>query len=214
MYILSENNSIVLDYLAEIRDEKIQEDRMRFRQNLKRIGYYLAYEVSKRLSYKNDIVQTPLGQKPTSTIRDQPVIISILRAGLPLHQAFLEVFDKADNGFIGAYRGMHDAQDDFEIELDYVASCDLQGKDLILCDPMLATGRSLEKAYHALLRFGIPRKTHFVSVIASKKGAAYVQERMPECELWLADLDPELNDKSFIVPGLGDAGDLAFGPKN
>lgn len=214
MNILSKQNSILLNFLAEIRDEIIQQDRLRFRTNIERIGEIIAYEISKTMSFKNQIVKTVLGQKETAILRSQPVIVSIMRAGLPLHQGFLKIFDQADNAFIGAYRGTRDSDDNFDIEMDYIACPDLRGRELIICDPMLATGKSLEVAYHALLRFGIPSKTHFATIIASKKGADFVEQRMPECKLWIADLDKDLNDKSYIVPGLGDAGDLAFGLKN
>lgn len=214
MNILSQQNSILLNFLAEIRDENSQKDRLRFRKNIERIGEIMAYEISKAMSFKNEIVHTVLGQKETAVLRNQPVIVSIMRAGLPLHQGFLNFFDRADNAFIGAYRGTRDEDDHFDIEMDYITSPDLHGRELIICDPMLATGKSLEIAYHALLRFGIPSKTHFATIIASKSGAEFVTERMPECRLWIADLDSELNDKSYIVPGLGDAGDLAFGLKN
>jgi hypothetical protein len=137
----------------------------------------------------------------------------VLRAAMPLHQGLLNFFDKSDSAFIGAYRGVHDKKEHFEIEMDYISSPSLQGKTLIICDPMLATGKSLEKAYHALLRFGIPAKTHIVSVVASDRGVRFINARMPECKLWIGDIDPELNTKSYIVPGLGDAGDLAFGVK-
>ncbi|SOE22615.1 uracil phosphoribosyltransferase [Spirosomataceae bacterium TFI 002] len=214
MNILSQKNSILLNFLAEIRDESIQKDRMRFRKNIYRIGEIMAYEISQSMSFKNTKVKTVLGEKETSVLRNQPVIVSIMRAGLPLHEGFLDFFDQADNAFIGAYRGTRDEEDHFDIEMDYITSPDLRGRELIICDPMLATGKSLEIAYHALLRFGIPSKTHFATVIASKKGADFVSNRMPECKLWIADLDLDLNDKSYIVPGLGDAGDLAFGLKN
>lgn len=214
MKILSQESSILLNFLAEIRDQDVQKDRLRFRKNIERIGEIMAYEISKTMSFKNAEVKTVLGKKETSVLRSHPVIVSVMRAGLPLHHGFLNIFDQADNAFIGAYRGTRDSDENFDIEMDYIACPDLRGRELIICDPMLATGKSLEVAYHALLRFGIPNKTHFATIIASKTGADFVEARMPECKLWVADLDKELNDKSYIVPGLGDAGDLAFGLKN
>jgi uracil phosphoribosyltransferase len=214
MTVLAEKNSIVNNFLIELRDSEVQKDSMRFRRNLERIGEIMAYEISKTLNYQNQKVKTSLGIKETQKLKDYPVIATIMRAGLPLHQGLLNVFDKSENAFIGAYRGVHDLKEDFDIEMDYITAPDLQGKTLIICDPMLATGKSIEKTYHALLRFGIPSKTHIVSVVASRRGAKFVKARMPECSLWLGDIDEEMNDKSYIVPGLGDAGDLAFGLKN
>jgi uracil phosphoribosyltransferase len=214
MYILTANSSIAATFLAELRDENTQKDPMRFRKNMERLGEIFAYEISKTLSYKTQIIKTSLGEKEVSLPTHPPVLVTILRAGLPLHQGLLNYFDKAENGFIGAYRGLHDSKENFEIEMDYIASPSIQDKTLILCDPMLATGRSIEKAYHAMLRFGVPTRTHIVSVVASRRGVNYLQNRMPECRLWLGDIDENLNEKSYIIPGLGDAGDLAFGQKN
>lgn len=214
MNVLAEKNSIVNNFLVELRDHSQQKDAMRFRRNLERIGEIMAYEISKTLSFQNCEVETSLGIKLTQKLKEYPVIATIMRAGLPLHQGLLNVFDKSENAFIGAYRGIHDLKEDFQIEMDYITAPNLQGKTLIICDPMLATGKSIEKTYHALLRFGIPQKTHIVSVVASKRGAKFIKARMPECSLWLADIDEELNDKSYIIPGLGDAGDLAYGIKN
>jgi uracil phosphoribosyltransferase len=213
MYILTENSSIANHFLAEIRDTEIQKDRGRFRKNIERLGEILAYEVSKNMGYKPAKVETPLGIKETRLLSQQPVLCTIMRAGLPLHQGMLNYFDKADSAFIGAYRGKHDAKENFDIEMDYISSPDIQGRTLILCDPMIASGKSLEKAYHAMLRYGIPKRTYLVGAIASARGARFVQARMPECRLYLGDLDQDLNDKSYIVPGLGDAGDLSYGNK-
>lgn len=213
MRILTNTNSIANHYLAELRDVTIQKDALRFRKNLERLGEIFAYEISKTMTYQAKEIQTPLGIKETFQLANPPVLVTVLRAGLPLHQGLLNFFDTAENAFIGAYRGKHDIKEDFEIEMDYIASPNIQDKTLILCDPMLATGKSLEKAYHAMLRYGVPAKTHLVSAIASQRGVRYVQARMPECRLWLGDVDEELNAKSYIVPGLGDAGDLAFGEK-
>ncbi|MFT7421114.1 MAG: uracil phosphoribosyltransferase [Algoriphagus sp.] len=214
MYILTESSSLAHNFLAEIRDVDIQKDRAKFRRNMERIGEIMAYEISKHLHYEDKEVETELGKKATKKLKDQPVLVTILRAGLPLHQGMLNYFDGADNAFIGAYRGIHDAKEDFDIEMDYITSPDIQGKTLIICDPMIATGKSIEKAYHAMLRYGIPKKTYIVAAIASARGARFVQARMPECRLYLGDVDKELNSKSYIVPGLGDAGDLSYGDKS
>lgn len=174
----------------------------------------MAYEISKNLSYQAIAVQTPLGVSHTQVLRAQPVLATIMRAGLPFHQGFANYFDRAENAFAGAYRGYTpDGDDEFEIAMDYIVSPDLSGKTLILCDPMLATGRSLEKVYHALLRYGIPAQTHIAAVIASPEGVRHVQQQLPQCHLWLGAIDDHLNEHSYIVPGLGDSGDLSFGPK-
>jgi uracil phosphoribosyltransferase len=214
MFLLSQKPSIADHYLSELRDVNIQKDRMKFRKNLERIGEILAYEVSKSLTFRTEKVETPLGQALSRSLLQPVVLATILRAGLPLHQGFLNVFDQADNAFIGAYRG-HNIGDDeeFEVEMDYITSPDLTGKTLILIDPMLATGRSLEKVYHALLRFGIPAQTHIAAVIASPEGVNFLQKRIPHCRLWLGAVDQKLNEQFYIVPGLGDAGDLSYGEK-
>ena len=186
---------------------------MRFRKNLERLGEVFAYEISKTLSYQDHAVETQLGTKTTQQLSQEVVLVTILRAGLPLHQGLLNFFDKSENAFIGAYRGKHDDKEAFEIEMDYITSPDIHGKVLIISDPMLATGKSIEKAYHAMLRYGVPSKTHIVSAIASRRGVRFIQARLPQCRLWLGDIDEEMNAKSYIVPGLGDAGDLAFGGK-
>ncbi len=214
MFLLSDTNSIANNFLAELRDKKTQKDALRFRNNLERMGEIFAYEISKTLSFKSKKVETPLGTKETNLISDYPVLVTILRAGLPLHQGLLNYFDKSENAFIGAYRGLRDTKEHFEIEMDYITSPNIQGKTLIICDPMLATGKSVEKAYHGMMRYGIPARTHIVSAVASLRGVRYIQAMMSECRLWIGDVDEELNEKSYIVPGLGDAGDLAFGPKN
>lgn len=213
MFILTETPSIGNHFLAELRDKEIQKDSMRFRRNLERLGEIFAYEISKTMTYRNETVETVLGSKIVQKISQDVVLVTILRAGLPLHQGILNFFDKAENAFIGAYRGRHDDKDAFEIEMDYITSPDIHDKVLIIADPMLATGKSVEKAYHAMLRYGLPSKTHIVSAIASKRGARYINARLPQCRLWIGDLDEEMNSKSYIVPGLGDAGDLSFGGK-
>ena len=214
MFLLSEKPSIADHYLAELRDINIQKDRMKFRRNLERVGELLAYEISKTLTFRSEKVETQLGMASSRSLLQPVVLATILRAGLPLHQGFLNIFDQADNAFIGAYRGHNiGEEEEFEVEMDYITSPDLTGKTLIIVDPMLATGSSLEKAYHALLRFGIPAQTHIAAVIACPEGVNYLQQRIPQCRLWLGAVDQELNEQFYIVPGLGDAGDLAFGEK-
>lgn len=214
MFVFTQQPSLANQYMAELRDVSIQQDRLRFRRNLERLGELMAYEISKTLSYQTIAVQTPLGIADTQVLRKQPVLATIMRAGLPFHQGFVNYFDQADNAFAGAYRGYSaDGDDAFEIAMDYIVSPDLSGRTLILCDPMLATGRSLEKVYHALLRYGIPAQTHIAAIIASPEGVRYVQQQLPQCHLWLGAIDDHLNEHSYIVPGLGDSGDLAFGAK-
>jgi uracil phosphoribosyltransferase len=219
MFVFARQTSIANQYLAELRDVRLQTDRARFRRNLERLGELTAYEISRTLTYLNTSVQTPLARATTQTLHQQPVLATILRAGLPFHQGFLNVFDGADNAFAGAYRttahptpGEAD-EHAFEIEMEYLSSPDLSGRTLILIDPMLATGRSLERVYHALLRYGTPAHTHIAAAIAAPEGVRYVQAQLPQCRLWLGAIDDHLNDHYYIVPGLGDAGDLAFGGK-
>lgn len=210
---LSENNSLINRFLLELRDVNLQGDRMRFRRNLERIGEIMAYEISKDFTYSTKEVQTPLGIAPINTIDDDIVVSTILRAGLPFHQGFLNYFDSAENAFVSAYRKYKDALK-FEINIEYIASPSIEGKTLILTDPMLATGSSLELVYGALLTKGKPEKVCLATVIASKAGVEYVKNCFPEdTTLWCAAVDPGLNGHSYIVPGLGDAGDLAFGEK-
>ena len=214
MFVFAQQPSLANQYIAELRDVSIQQDRLRFRRNLERLGELMAYEISRTLPYQNSAVKTSLGTAHTQVLRQQPVLGTILRAGLPFHQGFANYFDQAENAFAGAYRGYKASGDDeFEIEMDYIVSPDLSGKTLILCDPMLATGRSLEKVYHALLRYGIPAQTHIAAVLASPEGVRYVQAQLPQCHLWLGAIDDHLNEHFYIVPGLGDAGDLAYGQK-
>ena len=212
--ILSEQTSILNQYIAEIRDKHIQQDRIRFRRNMERIGEFFAYEISKTLDYKNTITQTVLAEAQTLTLSEQPVIATILRAGLPLHTGILNVLDGAQNAFVSAFR-KHHKDNTFEIQIEYLSSPSLENKVLILTDPMLATGSSMVLAYKALLSKGKPKHTHIVAVIASKEGVEYVRKNMPDDNytLWLAAVDEELTAHSYIVPGLGDAGDLAFGEK-
>jgi len=210
----SESPSLISTYIAEIRDRSIQTDRLRFRENIRRMGQLMGYELSKRLAYKEMDVETPLGIAPSHILDSQPVVASILRAGLPLHQGVLDSFDRADNTFISAYRKTH-ADHSFDVEVEYLASPSIQGRTLILCDPMLATGQSMMLCYDALLQKGIPEHTHIVSLIGSAQGVAAVADHMGDrATLWIGAIDEEMNAKSYIVPGLGDAGDLAFGGKD
>ncbi len=212
IHILTNNASLINDYLAELRDVEIQKDRARFRKNVERIGEILAYEVSKFLPRKTASIQTPLGLSNTEVLSEQPVLATVLRAGLALHQGFLNYFDHADNAYISAYR-KHTNQHEFEIVVEYLATPTLSGRTLLLIDPMLATGRSMFLAYKALLTKGKPAKVIVVSLIASEQGVSYIQQHMPEAEIFIAAVDPSLDENSYIVPGLGDAGDLSFGEK-
>ncbi len=212
--ILSENNSIFNQYLSEIRDEIIQKDPLRFRRNLERLGELFAYEISKTLSYRVRDVKTPLGIAKVPTLQSQPVLATILRAGLPLQQGMLNIFDQAENAFISAYR-KYDEDGEFHIEFEYLATPSLEEKVVIISDPMLASGASMEIGYHALLEKGAPEHVHLVSVIGSRKGLEHVTDKIKaeNVTLWIGAVDEEMTVKSYIVPGLGDAGDLAFGPK-
>jgi uracil phosphoribosyltransferase len=213
-HVMDRQASLFSHLLAEIRDQEIQRDPMRFRRNLERMGEIIAYEISKGLDYTVRNVQTSLGQAPTRVLKEQPVLATILRAGLPLHQGLLNYFDRADNAFISAYRKHEGDADNFEVEIEYLSSPSLQDREVILCDPMLATGSSMVLAWQALLHRGQPRKVHVVSVIASGEGVDFVKKNMPaNTELWLGAVDQELTARAYIVPGLGDAGDLAFGIK-
>lgn len=211
---LSLQPSLFSVILAEIRDRDLQQDRMRFRRNLERAGELFAYEISKVLDYVERDVKTPLGGAKVPVLREQPVVASILRAALPLHQGLLNYFDRADNSFISAYRKHEGDADHFEVEIEYLSSPSVEDRTVILCDPMLATGRSMVLAWRALLSRGQPRHTHVVAVIASEQGLQFVRDRLPDnVTLWLGAVDPELTARAYIVPGLGDAGDLAFGAK-
>lgn len=210
---LGKENSILAQFLCELRDVEIQKDTMRFRRNLERIGEISAYEISKKLGWKDRETITSLGSARSKVLAEQPVIASILRAGIPLHQGVLNYFDKAENAFIGAYR-KHHTDGSFDVELEYVSSPDLNGKELILCDPMLATGQSLVLTYKKLLHLGRPKHTHIVNVIASTEGVEFAKKHLPSnTTIWVSAIDEELTSQSYIVPGLGDAGDLAFGLK-
>ena len=210
---LSKNNSLLNHWVAELRDVHVQNDRMRFRKNIERIGEVAAYELSKTLHFKKVDVTTPLGTATASLLEEQPVLATILRAGLPLHQGMLNYFDKADNAFISAYR-KHHPDGSFEISLEYLSCPDLNNRVLILCDPMLATGASLVETIQAIQKTYTPSQIHIVVTIASQKGIEHVEKELGAAiPIWCAAIDPTLNDKSYIVPGLGDAGDLAFGTK-
>ena len=211
---LALQNSIFNQFIAEIRDVNIQKDSMRFRRNLERMGEIFAYEISKTLAFTNSKTTTPLGEADTQTLTEQPVIATILRAGLPLHIGILNYFDQAQNAFVSAYR-RHKKDNSFEIALEYVACPDLTDKTVILCDPMLASGASMALTYRALLEKGIPKHTHIVTAIASQQGISHIKANMPNGNytIWCGAVDEELTAHSYIVPGLGDAGDLAFGSK-
>ena len=214
IHYISENNSILNHFLAQIRDVNIQKDSMRFRKNIERIGEIMAYELSKKLEYKDIAVQTPLGVKHTTTIAEDIVLCSILRAGLALHQGFMNFFDDAENGFVSAYRHHYNNDDDFDILVEYKATPTLTNKSLILIDPMLATGQSLVAVLNKLLADHNPTQIHIAVVIAAPEGIKFLEENLPNnCNLWVASLDEKLNEKDYIVPGLGDAGDLAYGNK-
>ena len=213
MFILSETNTIANHFIAELRDVNIQQDSMRFRKNMERLGQILAYEISKTLDYQAATVQSPLAIAHTNLLTNQPVLVAILRASLPFHQGFLNVFDRAENAFIGAYRGKHRPDETFDIQMDYLASPDLSNKTIILIDPMLATGKSLLKSYEALLTYGKPARIIIAAAIAAPEGIAFLQKEIPEADFFIGSLDEKLNHKFYIIPGLGDAGDLAYGEK-
>ncbi len=213
MFILTSTNTIANHFIAELRDVNIQQDSMRFRKNMERLGEVLAYEISKLLSYQPASVQTPLAIANTNLLIQQPVLVTILRASLPFHQGFLNVFDRAENAFIGAYRGKHRADETFDIQMDYLACPDLSHKTIILIDPMLATGKSLIKSYEALLTYGKPARIIIAVAIASPEGIHFLQTLIPEANFFVGTIDEKLNEKFYIIPGLGDAGDLAYGEK-
>jgi uracil phosphoribosyltransferase len=210
---ISQNHSLVNNWINELRDVNVQQDRLRFRRNIERIGEVIAYEISKKLPWDETEITTPLGISKSTTLASQPVLATILRAGLPLHQGMLNYFDKADNAFIAAYR-KHHQDGSFEISLEYLSSPSLDDRVVILCDPMLATGASLVKTIEFLKREGTVKEIHVVSVIASTEGIEYLRRNEPQVHIWCGAIDKELTAKGYIVPGLGDAGDLAFGEKS
>ena len=213
VFVLSHPPSVASSFLADLREVDQQGDRLRFRRNVERVGELLAYELSKTLSYTQRTIRTPLDTLTVDHLADQPVLISVLRAGIPLHQGVLNYFDRAPSGFIGAFRQPTTA-DEFTIEADYHAIPPVENQLVILIDPMLATGRTLVQAMQLIAQHGTPAHVHIIAAISCPEGIAYVQEHAPfGCSLWLGAIDRHLNQKSYIVPGLGDAGDLAFGPK-
>ncbi len=211
---LLSSNSILNTFVSEIRSVSIQKDAMRFRRNIERIGEVLSYEMSKTFAYKSSTIETPLGNVEMNLDESEVVICSILRAGVPLHIGVLNYFDKAENAFISAYRHHDKNTDAFEIIVEYIACPSLENKTLVLVDPMLATGQSLVLTYEALKAYGTPKQVHLLCAIGSQEGVDFIDDKFPEnTHLWIADIDEKLNDKGYIVPGLGDAGDLAFGSK-
>ena len=214
LHILGNHNSLFNEFISEVRSVEQQNDSMRFRRNMERIGEIFAYEISKTMQYADQEVVTPLGIATVPRLKEKPVLATILRAGLPLHQGMLNYFDHADNAFISAFRKYY-KDGTFEIQIDYLSAPDLDEKTLILCDSMLATGLSLVLAYEELMSKGDPMHTHIVSAIVSRQGLDYVMSKLPDdsCTYWIGAIDEELTAQSFIVPGLGDAGDLAYGIK-
>ena len=211
---LSENNSVLNHFLGQIRDVSIHNDSMRFRKNMERIGEIMAYELSKNLDYQAAAIPTPLGTKATQYIKNPLVICSILRAGLTLHNGFLNYFDAAENGFISAYRHHPNNDDFFEIIVQYQAVADITNKTVVIVDPMLATGQSIVAVFKQLMERGAPAEIHIAVVIAAPEGIAHLEAELPDtCHLWITSIDDHLNEHSYIVPGLGDAGDLAYGQK-
>ena len=212
---LSEHHSVLQNFLREIRDVDIQQDRLRFRRNIERIGEVMAIELSKELNYESTDVQTPLAKTTVDVISDQLVLATILRAGMPLHQGFLNIFDHAENAFLSAYRRVN-AAGELEIVAEYMAAPAIDGKTLVVVDPMLATGMSMEVGYLALLKHGKPKHTHLCCTIATPQSIDYMRQMLNDSDditLWCAAIDPVLNEKKYIVPGLGDAGDLCYGQK-
>lgn len=214
IHYLSEENSILNHFLGQIRNVNVQHDSMRFRRNIERIGEVMALELSKNLAYKNVEIQTPLGIKKTTEIEDKLVLCSILRAGLPLHLGFLNYFDNAENGFVSAYRHHPNNDAFFDILVEYQAVPNIENKTLLLIDPMLATGQSMVAVFNKLMEKGLPIEIHIAVIIAAPEGVAHLEANLPDnCHLWVATLDEKLNENKYIVPGLGDAGDLAYGNK-
>jgi uracil phosphoribosyltransferase len=213
LHNLSNNHSIVNQFIGEIRDVEIQKDRLRFRRNMERIGEIFAYEISKTMEFTTREVTTPLGIADVPVLVEQPVVATILRAGLPVQHGIMNIFDQADAAFISAYR-RHHKDGTFDIKLEYISSPSLDNRFLILCDPMVATGASLVKTYKALIERGVPQHIHIVSVLCSSQGVDFVRRNLPSnITIWTGAIDEELTAQAYIVPGLGDAGDLAFGVK-
>ncbi|SDM12167.1 uracil phosphoribosyltransferase [Catalinimonas alkaloidigena] len=214
VFVLNKHASVANHFLAELRSKDIQRDRWRFRRNLERLGEVLAYELSKALPYDERKVTTPLGESEVQLMNTPPVLIPVLRAALPFYQGLLNFFDQADSGFIAAYRGVPHSDASFDIHMDYVAAPQIEDRVTLLIDPMLATGRSLVRAWETIHTYGQPKQLHVVAAIATQTGIDWVRQYLPEATIWTGAVDPTLNAKSYIVPGLGDAGDLAFGEKN
>jgi uracil phosphoribosyltransferase len=211
---LGKQNSIFNEFLRQVRDEKIQKDRMRIRRNMERLGEIFAYEISKELDYKTTDVTTPLGTAVMRIPERMPILATIIRAGLPFHQGFLNYFDNADSAFVSAYRKHLKNEDEFEVKVEYLSSPDLDDKELIIADPMLATGTSMALVHNALIEKGKPEHVHIAALLASKEGIDYVRKNLPKnITIWVGAIDDELTAQSYIVPGLGDAGDLCYGSK-
>ncbi len=214
VHILDQQNTLFNNFIAELRDQDVQKNRLVFRNNLERIGNVMAYEISKVLNYETVEVTSPLGVAEMNLVAHQPVLATILRAGIPYHNGFLQYFDKADSAFISAYRNHKGDDEEYEIEVEYQSSPSLEGRVLIILDTMLATGASIHAVYKSLKEFGKPAAIHVASAIGCKEGLSYLEEHMPKStQYWFGALDDELTAKSYIVPGLGDAGDLAYGKK-
>ena len=213
VHILSKEFSLVSEFLRELRDKDIQQDRARFRKNIERIGQIAAYEISKKMESDIHFTTTPLGVAKVKKLKEQPIVATILRAGLPLQRGINDMFDQADLAYISAYR-KHTTDTEFEIVLEYVATPDINNRILIICDPMLATGQSLVQTYEAFMKKGKPSKVYLVSVIGSQQGVDYVTANIPNADLWIGVIDETLDESGYIVPGLGDAGDLSFGEKH
>ena len=215
IHILDQSSSLLTQFLSEIRDSEIQQDSLRFRRNIERVGEIVAYEISKKLEFREAQVKTSLGIASVPVLTTQPVLATILRAGLPLHRGLLNYFDRAENCFISAYRKHVGDEDTFMVDIEYLSSPSLEGKTVILCDPMLATGSSMVLAYQALLERGTPGNIHVVAVIASTEGVDFTLKHLPDnVTYWFGSVDSELTSRKYIVPGLGDAGDLAYGAKD
>ena len=212
IYVLDKQNSILGNFIKEIRSVEIQNDPLRFRKNIERIAQVMCYEISKTLNFTSEEVQTPLGVSPTNVVADKIVVASILRAGLAMHNGVLEFFDRAENCFVSAYRKYID-ETNFDVHIEYIAAPSLDGKTVILCDPMLATGSSMELAYKALFTHGTPARVIVCSIVSAQYAVDYISKVMPDCDIYTAVLDPELDSHKYIVQGLGDCGDLAFGDK-
>lgn len=214
MFVLNRTPSVANHFLAELRDRHIQGNRSQFRRNLARLGEVLAYEISKVLDYKSTEVETPLGIAKVAVLKQQPVLLTILRAGLPFYEGFLRIYDQSDSGFIGAYRSPEDDRGSFKINMEYVATADFSSRDLIIIDPMLATGQSLLQSLQAVLKHGSPRHIHIAAAFAAPEGIQYLEDQLDgDHSFWIGAVDEKLNRKAYILPGLGDAGDLSFGNK-